>query len=225
MSFIHFIVLSNHRTLKKCCCMVFWARMDCIGSIHSNCSIFLPLKHLDQQLQFPPSLHFFVTGFLVSYSASCNKLNNEHCTFELSQHKYIGDLLVKSKMDKAKAISTPIVSGLKLSRHGSDKFDNPSLYRSVVGALEYATVTRPEISYCVNKAYQFMAKPLESHWKAVKHILRYLRGTLHHGLHLLKPIQPLGLRGFCNADWACDIDDRRFWCLCLPRPESSFLVV
>ena len=76
-------------------------------------------------------------------------------------------------MDKAKAISTPMILGLKLSQHGSDKFDNPSLYRSVVGALRYATVTRPEISYSVNKACQFMAEPLESHWKAVKRILRY----------------------------------------------------
>ena len=74
-------------------------------------------------------------------------------------------------MDKAKAIFTPMVSRLKLSKHGSDKFDNPSLYRSVVGALQYATVTRPEISYSVNKACQFMAEPFESHWNAVKRIL------------------------------------------------------
>ena len=38
-----------------------------------------------------------------------------------------------------------------------------------------------------------MAEPLESHWKAIKRILQYLGGTLHHGLHLVKPIQPLGL--------------------------------
>ena len=112
-------------------------------------------------------------------------------------------------MDKAKAIPTPMVSGHKLSKHGSDKFDNPSLYRSVVGAPQYATATRPEISYCVDKACQFMAEPMESHWKAVKRILRYLEGTLHHGLHSLRPVQPLGLRGSCDADWTSDIDDRR----------------
>ena len=66
-------------------------------------------------------------------------------------------------MDKAKAVFTPMVSRLKLSKHGSDKFDNPSFYRSVVGALQYATVTRPEISYSVSKACQFMAEPSESH--------------------------------------------------------------
>ena len=112
-------------------------------------------------------------------------------------------------MDKAKAISTPMVSGLRLSKHGSDQLSDPTLYRSIVGALQYAIVTRPEISYSVNKACQFMAQPLESHWKAVKRILRYLGGTLQSSLHLVKSAQPPALRGFCDVDWASDVDDRR----------------
>jgi hypothetical protein len=55
------------------------------------------------------------------------------------------------------------------------------IYRSVVGALQYATTTRPEISYSVNKT---LSKPLESHWTAFKRILRYLGGSQHHGLFL-----------------------------------------
>ena len=47
-------------------------------------------------------------------------------------------------MDKVKAISTPMVSGLKLSKHGGDEFNDPSLYRSMVGALQYATVIDPK---------------------------------------------------------------------------------
>ncbi|PNX81433.1 retrovirus-related Pol polyprotein from transposon TNT 1-94 [Trifolium pratense] len=55
-----------------------------------------------------------------------------------------------------------------------------------------------------------MANPLESHWKAVKRILRYLKGSLHHGL-LLQPAvagYPLSLRAYSDADWATDQDDR-----------------
>ena len=77
----------------------------------------------------------------------------------LSQQKYIKDLLTKRKMDKAKSIATPMVSGLKLSQLGSDSMSDPTLYRSVVGALQYAT----EISFSVNKLCQFMSNPLESH--------------------------------------------------------------
>ncbi|MCI20580.1 copia protein, partial [Trifolium medium] len=86
--------------------------------------------------------------------------------------------------------------------------EDPSLYRSVVGALQYATLTRPEISVAVNKVCQFLSNPLEEHWKAVKRILRYLSGTLHHGLLLqaAPPSQPLSLIGFCDADWASDPD-------------------
>ena len=127
----------------------------------------------------------------------------------LSQQKYIKDLLTKSKMDKAKSIATPMVSDLKLSKLGRDSVLDPTLYRSVVGALQYATVTRPEISFSINKACQFMSNRLESHRKAVKRIIRYLAASLHHGLLLSPSSQPSGLRGFCDADWAADVDDRR----------------
>ena len=81
----------------------------------------------------------------------------------------------------------------------------------MVGALQYATLTRPKISFAVNKVCQFMAAPLDSHWTVVKRILRYLKGTLSHGL-LLQPTsiaKPLNIRAFCDADWASDVDDRR----------------
>src|ERR1044072_5154445 len=74
-----------------------------------------------------------------------------------------------------------------------------------------ATITRPEISYCVNKVCQFMAQPQEEHWKAVKRILIYLKGTITHGLHI-KPFsltQPLSLVAYCDVDWASDPDDRK----------------
>ncbi|KAF7809961.1 Retrovirus-related Pol polyprotein from transposon TNT 1-94 [Senna tora] len=85
--------------------------------------------------------------------------------------KYIQDLLVKSKMDGACAISTPMVANAKLSKDGNNVMSDPSLYRSTVGALQYITVTRPELSFAVNKVCQFMSNPLEEHWVAVKRIL------------------------------------------------------
>lgn len=66
-------------------------------------------------------------------------------------------------MDKAKSINTPIITNLKLTKHGHDLMPNPTLYRSIVGALQYVTVTRPEIAYAVNKVCQFMQAPLDEH--------------------------------------------------------------
>lgn len=112
-------------------------------------------------------------------------------------------------MDKAKAISTPMVSGTKLTKEGNNLMTDPTLYRSVVGALQYATITRPEIAFAVNKVCQFLHKPLEEHWKAVKRILRYLVGTLNYGLRFTSSSSPLKLSIFCDADMANDINDRR----------------
>ena len=97
-----------------------------------------------------------------------------------TQSKYILDLLHKTHMVEAHLISSPMVSNCKLLRHGAD----PTLYRSVVSALQYATLTRPKISFAVNKVCQFMAAPLDSHWVVGKRILRYLKGTLFHDLLL-----------------------------------------
>nr|KYP41684.1 hypothetical protein KK1_036934 [Cajanus cajan] len=64
----------------------------------------------------------------------------------LTQSKYIRDLLKCTDMEGAKSISSPMVSGCKLSKIGSEQFLDASLYRSIIGALQYATIPRPEIS-------------------------------------------------------------------------------
>ena len=126
----------------------------------------------------------------------------------LSQTKYVTDLLCKTKMQYAKELPTPMSRGEKLSCIGSDPIGNPQLYRSIVRALQYVTITQPKLAYSVNRICQFMQNPLESHWKVIKRILKYLRGTLDHGLHLKRSMN-LDITGFCDADWASNLDERR----------------
>jgi len=104
-----------------------------------------------------------------------------------------------------------MTANYKLTKVGSNLFSDSSLYRSVVGALQYTTVTRPELSIAVNKVCQFMANPMDSHWTAIKRILRYLKGSIHHGLHFkaAPSSQPFTIKALCDADWALDPDDRR----------------
>ncbi|XP_020204384.1 uncharacterized protein LOC109789763 [Cajanus cajan] len=137
--------------------------------------------------------------------------SNSDGSLTLTQSKYILDLLNRTNMENSNSITSPMVSGCKLSKSGSDKFLDVSLYRSVVGALQYATITRPEISFSVNKVCQFMSNPLEQHWSAVKRILRYLKGTMSLGLHLqpTPPNSPLSIHAYYDVDWASDPDDRR----------------
>lgn len=94
-------------------------------------------------------------------------------------------------MQEASGVTTPMVFSAKLSKTGSASFSDSSLYRYVVGALQYAIITRPELSYSFNKVFQIMAHPLEAHWQAVKRILHYLAASAQ---------QPFSLNGYCDAD-------------------------
>jgi Reverse transcriptase (RNA-dependent DNA polymerase) len=126
----------------------------------------------------------------------------------LSQGKYIMDLLKRANMHNAKSRPSPMIASQSLSKFQGDPFDNPHLYRTVVGALQYATITRPDIAFAVNKVSQFMHTPTTYHWAAVKRILRYLVGCPFHGLYL-KAEQSISLHAFSDSDWAGCPDDRR----------------
>ena len=126
----------------------------------------------------------------------------------LSQSKYIVDLLHKVNLQDCTPCSTPMAAGTSLTKSDSELFANATLYRSTIGALQYATLTRPEIAFSVNKLSQFLAAPTVNHWQACKRILRYLKGTLHLGLQFYSHgVQSLDC--FSDADWASDKDDRR----------------
>ncbi|KAL4029945.1 hypothetical protein IC575_008173 [Cucumis melo] len=92
--------------------------------------------------------------------------------------------------------------GLEVSRRSD------GLYRQLVGSLIYLTVTRPDIAYAVHIVSQFMAAPRTIHFTAVLRILRYVKGTLGHGLQFSSQ-SSLVLSGYSDADWAGDPTDRR----------------
>ncbi|XP_048134074.1 disease resistance protein RPV1-like [Rhodamnia argentea] len=125
----------------------------------------------------------------------------------LSQHKYIWDLLERHKMTAAKEVSTPMATGTSLTIHGGIELTNPTDFRSLIGGLQYLLITRPDIAYTVNKLSQFMHKPNDTHWTAAKRLLRYLKSTIFHGLHLRRDTTPT-LHAYSDADWAGNSDDR-----------------
>jgi histone deacetylase 1/2 len=86
--------------------------------------------------------------------------------------------------------------------------DDATRYRSVVGGLQYLTLTHPDISFAVNKVCQYLHAPRDPHWVAVKRILRFVKLTIGHGLLLRRTPHTL-LSAFSDADWAGNIDDRR----------------
>ncbi|XP_022038377.1 uncharacterized mitochondrial protein AtMg00810-like [Helianthus annuus] len=125
----------------------------------------------------------------------------------LSQGKYATDILSRADMLDSKPVSTPLsTSDVFLST--GPPFSEPSYYRSLVGALQYLTITRPDISYAVNQASQFLHAPTTAHFQLVKRILRYVKGTLNLGLRFSKPPN-MSTVGYSDADWARCIETRR----------------
>ncbi|KAF7143342.1 hypothetical protein RHSIM_Rhsim05G0201800 [Rhododendron simsii] len=110
-------------------------------------------------------------------------------------------------MTGAKEVSTPLPTSGSLTLSDGSPFTNASEYRSVIGALQYLAITRPDIAYTVNKLSQFMHQPSEMHWTAAKRLLRYLKGTIFYGL-FLKRHTPQFLHAYSDADWAGNLDDR-----------------
>ncbi|KAK5812212.1 hypothetical protein PVK06_027631 [Gossypium arboreum] len=133
------------------------------------------------------------------------------CSFgsiHLCQQKYIQDLLKRSSLSNAKSVHTPMVSSSMLSKDEGEYLADPTEYRSIAGALQYIVLTRPDIAYAVNRVCQFMHAPTNLHMVALKRILRYLRGTLSHGL-VFHRSECLSLVGYADANWGLDFDDRR----------------
>ena len=97
-----------------------------------------------------------------------------------------------------------MVTGQKLSAYDGDPHENLETYRSIVGALQYLTITRPDLSYVVSQVCQFMHSPKTTHWAAIKRILRYLKATFNHGL-LYKP-GDARLTTYFDADYAGNPD-------------------
>jgi hypothetical protein len=119
----------------------------------------------------------------------------------LSQKQYSLDIIQRAGMADCHPAKTTIDSGSKLSASDGDLLADQTLYRSLIGALQYLTLTRPETAYIIHQACLFTHAPHTSHLNLVKRIIRYIKGTLDYDTHII-PSSTLALVAFSDADWA-----------------------
>ncbi|WVZ70679.1 LOW QUALITY PROTEIN: hypothetical protein U9M48_019322 [Paspalum notatum var. saurae] len=119
----------------------------------------------------------------------------------LCQKQYMLDILARAGMSECKPCITPVDTSSKLSGAEGALVQDATDFRSLAGALQYLTFTRPDIAYAVQQVCLHMHAPREPHLAALKRILRYIRGTLDLGL-LLRPSASPDLVVYSDADWA-----------------------
>lgn len=119
----------------------------------------------------------------------------------MNQERYATEILQRTNMQMCKPVATPLPTTEKLSLQSGSSLgsEDSTRYRSIVGAFQYLTLTRPDISFSVNKACQFLHSPTSQHWEAVKRILRYVKGTISLGLKIRKSDSNL-VSAFADAD-------------------------
>ena len=135
----------------------------------------------------------------------------------IHQEKYVRDLVKRFDMENCKEIKTPVASNGQIEPNSQGKSIDQKLYHSMIGSLLYLTDSRPDIMFSVCMCAHYQANPKESHEKAVKRILRYLRYTPSFGLWYPKGAH-FELLGYSDSDFAgCKIDRKA------QRGDANFL--
>ena len=143
-------------------------------------------------------LHYFL-GITIKYN---------NAGLFLQQKTYAMEIQQRANLSECNSCTTPADARGKLSDEGSPPMSDPTLYRSLAGALQYLTFTRPDIAFAVQQVCLFMHGPLASHYNALKRILRYVKGTLDHSLQLT-PNTSDTLTACSDADWALCLNTQR----------------
>ena len=171
-----------------------------------------PLKH-QTKLDAKTPLTFL--GKLVEYNAQEHSISLHLPTaYYLKLFKLYG-------MEHAKPSSTT-GDKLGLSEDPGDPINQPldparhKLYRTAVGKLLWATPVRPDISFAVKELSRSLQSPTQQNEKQLKHVLRYLKGSLQYTTCLQPPrkrvveqASTIEIQAFADSDWAGCTKTRR----------------
>ncbi|KAJ9541134.1 hypothetical protein OSB04_027640 [Centaurea solstitialis] len=171
-------------------------------------------------LEAPPSIESVLKGFMNQTQAAIRNIETQvgQLAAEVknrpqgnlpsdTEHPKRGGKS-RAAMSSCKPCVTPVDTSSKLSASDGTLLADGTQYRSLAGALQYLTFTRPDIAYAVQQICLFMHAPREPHFAFMKRILRYIQGTLDHGLRI-HVSRAQSLTAYSDADWGGCPDSRR----------------
>jgi hypothetical protein len=122
----------------------------------------------------------------------------------MSQDHYFTHLLERFDMADCKPAKTPLPSDFTARVVSDEDFEQAKHlpYREIVGSVMYAaTITRPDLAYSAGLLARFMSKWSTEHYRAAKHMLRYIKGTMEYALTFDAGSSKRTLQGYVDADW------------------------
>lgn len=127
--------------------------------------------------------------------------------YTLTQSHYIEKILRRFGHFDDKPVVTPFDPSTRLKKNQGDSVSQLE-YTQVLGSLMYLmNCTRPDLAYTVSRLSRYSSNPGRDHWFALVRVLRYLKHTMHYGLHYTK--YPPILEGFCDANWISNLSDSK----------------
>ncbi len=134
--------------------------------------------------------------------------DREAWSLKLTQMKLTGELISRYGLADARARSVSLVAGEKLRKEGEPLDTMRFPYSECVGSLLYLSMcTRPDIAQAVGALVRYMAAPTVAHWDVALGVVHYLVGTTDYDLTFGGSNETLV--GYCDADYARDLDSRR----------------
>ncbi|UYV83405.1 hypothetical protein LAZ67_23000904, partial [Cordylochernes scorpioides] len=125
----------------------------------------------------------------------------------INQKAYIKRILEKFNMSQANKVGTPTDNS---TVPGEAEILENVPFREAIGSLMHLScLTRPDITFALNKVSQKLAAPTKYDWEAVKRIFKYLVGTTEYGIMYQKGHKVGVLESFSDADFAGDPETRR----------------
>lgn len=145
--------------------------------------------------------------------------------FFLSQAQYAADLLERTGMASCNVVTTLADTKPKASAADERLLTDATTYRSIVGALQYLTITRPDIAYAMQQVCLHMHAPHDDHQTMLKWILRYVKGTSNLGIQLrTTPTVDDHYILRCRLGWLPG-HPIYIQLLCIPRQLSHLVVI
>ncbi|GKA65283.1 zinc finger, CCHC-type containing protein [Tanacetum coccineum] len=140
-----------------------------------------PKKEIDKfKAQMEEKFEMSDLGLLAYYLGI--EVTQTNGDISIKQSAYASKILKEAGMIDCNETLIPMDPGTRLTKITEGTMVNSTEYRSLIGCLRYLLHTRPDLSYSVGLLSRSMQEPREQHMKAIRQVLRYVKGTKDYGI-------------------------------------------